>query len=81
MEKEGTHMIFYNGFNLMVDIIVAVVSLIAGYKFGWWDGLKRGVEIADADESCSWKSWHPDLDMPEPTINDLIKSEEESKSE
>ena len=57
-------MIFYNGFNLLVDVVVALVSLAAGYKFGWWAGLHRGLEIADeqATECCAWTSWHPEPD-------------------
>ena len=37
-------MIFYNGFNLMVDIILAVIVWRVAYRAGWARGFGEGEE-------------------------------------
>ena len=37
-------MVFYNGFNLLVDIILITIASVVTYKIAWWDGFKAGVE-------------------------------------
>jgi len=40
--KGGTKVVFYNGFNLLVDILVAIGSGLFFYKAGWRDGYGEG---------------------------------------
>ncbi len=35
-------MIFYNGFNLMVDILIALIVWRLSYRAGWWSGYGAG---------------------------------------
>ena len=35
-------MIFYNGFNLMVDILIALIVWRLAYRAGWWSGYGSG---------------------------------------
>ena len=44
-------MVFYNGFNLLVDIILISITSVIVYKMAWWDGFKAGVEdtVRNAD--------------------------------
>jgi hypothetical protein len=35
-------MIFYNGFNLLVDILIALIVWRLSYRAGWWSGYGAG---------------------------------------
>lgn len=37
-------MIFYNGFNLLVDLILGLVVWFFTYKIAWWDGYEASTE-------------------------------------
>ena len=37
-------MIYYNGFNLLVDVTVGLTVWFFTYRTAWWDGYKGGVE-------------------------------------
>jgi len=40
-------MMFYNGFNLLIDLIIGSIVGLLTYKAAWWRGYEAGV----ADES------------------------------
>jgi hypothetical protein len=35
-------MMFYNGFNLLIDILLVLATGIYCYKSGWWRGYSEG---------------------------------------
>jgi len=37
-------LIFYNGFNLLVDVIVATITGLSVYRYAWWQGYAAGTE-------------------------------------
>ena len=53
-------MIFYNGFNLLIDVIIATVVGIIAYKDAWWQGYAAGTE--DTLRYQGYKEQH-DLDQ------------------
>jgi hypothetical protein len=40
-------MMFYNGFNLLIDLVIGFLVWFFTYRTAWWDGYEAGV----ADES------------------------------
>jgi hypothetical protein len=36
-------MMFYNGFNLMIDVILGLTVWFITYRMAWWDGYEAGV--------------------------------------
>jgi len=37
-------MIYYNGFNLLVDILVGISVWFFTFKYAWWAGYHAGIE-------------------------------------
>lgn len=37
-------MMFYNGFNLMIDIFLVAATAFITYRNAWWDGYKSGIK-------------------------------------
>ena len=37
-------MIFYNGFNLLIDVIIMAATAFIVYKEAWWQGYGAGTE-------------------------------------
>ena len=35
---------FYNGFNLLIDLILIAGTAFVTYRLAWWDGYKRGIK-------------------------------------
>lgn len=87
---------FYNGFNLLIDTIIATASGLLCFKLGWLDGMVTGVDIAVSERpECEYKSWHPvddcdhvydsychkcGVDSIELSINDVIREIQEGKA-
>ena len=43
-------MIFYNGFNLLIDLLLAVIVGLITYRLAWWDGyIAGGVDSVGSD--------------------------------
>jgi len=36
-------MMFYNGFNLMIDVVLGLAVWFFTYRAAWWDGYEAGV--------------------------------------
>jgi hypothetical protein len=41
-------MMFYNGFNLMIDIFLIAATSFIVYRNAWWDGYRDGIEDTKA---------------------------------
>jgi hypothetical protein len=50
---------FYNGFNLLLDVAIASVFYWTGYKFGRYDGYVDGAE-AEADIRDAFENYYLD---------------------
>ena len=36
-------MMFYNGFNLLIDVLLGLTVWFITYRLAWWDGYEAGV--------------------------------------
>jgi hypothetical protein len=51
-------MIFYNGFNLLMDILVGTVVWFVTYRHAWWVGYQSGIaEATDPKDLMDWEEW------------------------
>lgn len=50
---------FYNGFNLLLDVAIATVFFWAGHRFGWTDGYDDGAN-AEADIRDAFENYYLD---------------------
>jgi len=49
-------MMFYNGFNLMIDVVLGLAVWFFTYRTAWWDGYEAGViDEITAEESYNNK--------------------------
>ena len=44
-------MIFYNGFNLLLDVLIGLAVWFFTYRLAWWDGYKAGTKDS-FNETC-----------------------------
>lgn len=54
--------IFYNGFNLLVDIIIATIAFTVAYRWGKSDGYVDGYKQGESD----YEDWINEQVYPEP---------------
>ena len=50
-------MIFYNGFNLMVDVIVGALVFYFTRRASWWEGYHAGIEDTNAQAEYAMDSY------------------------
>lgn len=46
-------MIFYNGFNMLIDVVLITIASLFFYRSGWWAGYKAGI-IDTHEEDERW---------------------------
>lgn len=49
-------MMFYNGFNLLIDLIIGSLVWFLTYKAAWWRGYSEGREDAEASSAYIYDS-------------------------
>lgn len=50
---------FYNGFNLLLDVAIAVIALWIGHSFGYTEGYTEGAS-AEADLRDAFENYYLD---------------------
>jgi hypothetical protein len=51
-------MIFYNGFNMLVDTLLAFGVWFITYRHAWWTGYQAGIaDATDPDDLMDWEEW------------------------
>lgn len=51
-------MIYYNGFNLLIDVIVMLLTGFVVYKEAWWHGYGDGTE-----DTLKWQGYKEQYDL------------------
>jgi len=48
-------MMFYNGFNLLIDLIVGGTVYYFTYKTAWWNGYQAGITDVEDTLKQTWE--------------------------
>ena len=68
-------MIFYNGFNMLIDAILVTIASLFFYRAGWWAGYKTGISDAAEEDERWYKETDDEHWLEEYRINNYPEEE------